>query len=169
MPDFAIVPLPSGKQGSALKADAVATGGMSALFQDIHDAANLKEIIQRADAAVRAEQEIQARHLEERDQVIQALCDGITSMTRRLDQYQTRLALQRELDAQSRLIMDTYSIPDDLAHELERDHPTPIPGLTADPATGSLPAPSLTPDPRSADATIPATSRCPWLPQPQTQ
>jgi hypothetical protein len=178
MPDpaqFAIVPLPDspGPLRSALTVNAIATGSMSAVMQHIPDSREQRDLnllIKRADAAYRVEQEIEARKALARDDLVQRLCDGISRMQRRLDSYITREELRRERDAQSRQIVDTYSIPADL----QTSDPTPEPAHDTTRAAdteavfpaqeGDYPQPSLYPDPRASDSgrTPDSTDRPPY-------
>jgi hypothetical protein len=143
--EFAIVPVPSehGSLRNLLTANAVVTGDMAAVMQNIVDSRaqrDLSLLVLRADAAVRAEQEIEEQKAQERATLIQSLCDGISRMCARLDEHEERAALTRELDAQTRQIVDTYSIPDDgidpdppMGEEPEEEGDYPAPNLTADP------------------------------------
>lgn len=152
MPDdaheFAIVRVPSDRGLRALiTANAVVTGDMSAVMQNIIDSRaqrDLHSLVLRADAAVRAEQAIEEQKAQEQVALIQSLCDGISRMQRRLDEHEERAALTRELDVQSRKIVDTYSLDAD-------DGLDPDPDFgDEDPEGGDYPAPNLEPSLRDA-------------------
>jgi hypothetical protein len=140
------------------------TGGMSDVMAAIpgtREQKDLRLLVLRADAAVRAEQAIEARKTAERDDLVQRLCDGISQMQRRLDAYAEREALRRELDAQSQQIVDTYSIPADL----KDPDPTALDGAVGQDAEavfpaqeGDYPAPSLYPSLREADGRVPGNT-----------
>jgi hypothetical protein len=117
-PEFAIVPVPSspGPMRALITADAIATGDMSAVMQNIldsHAQRDLTQLIRRADAAMRVESAIEEQKSVEREQLIQSLCDGISRMQRRLDTLEEQRALTAQLDEQSQQLIDTYTIPDD--------------------------------------------------------
>jgi hypothetical protein len=145
-PQFAIVPLPDGPH----PADAIAVGGMNAIMERVIDSKvriEAEEFVRRVGDAVEQARELEERQAIQRNDAIQRLCDGIAQMARRLDQYEQRSTLQREVDATAQEIIDTYAIPDGM--------PDPDANAVGMAPEGDYPQPTLTPDPWAEDSVLP--------------
>jgi hypothetical protein len=194
MPDeprlFAIVPVPPepGPLRSLLTSNAFMVGDKRAVMANIIDTRaqrDLRLLVARGDALMRAEEVLEAKKAQARVDALQSVCDACDQMMRRLDALEDRRALSAERERQEQKLIDTYTIPDDLP-----DLGLPRPDLNPTAATapsrsgqgpasaasapaadaeaimgepeGHYPAPNLQPDLRANDADAEGGG---WLPE----
>jgi hypothetical protein len=168
-PQFAIVPVPPdpGPLRNLIVADAIVQGDMAAVMQNIIDSRqqrDLRLLVLRGDAVIRAEEAIKLRKFRD-------ICTEIAKAEARMDSIMARKALDAEreslaaeLNAKNQQIVDTYSFADDLPPTDEPSVAEPDAESVYPAPEGNYPTPCLHPDPGVDDAGS-APDSDGWLPK----